>query len=87
MPVSKDLLEILCCPKTKVPVQELGEDKRSALNKLIETGSVKFMDGSIVETPLEEGLITEDGKTVYRVDDSIPIMLIDKGIPVQDLDI
>jgi uncharacterized protein YbaR (Trm112 family) len=87
MPVSKDLLEILCCPKTKVPVQELGDDKRSALNKLIEAGSVTFMDGSIVETPLEEGLITEDGKTIYRVDDSIPIMLIDKGIPVQDLDI
>jgi uncharacterized protein YbaR (Trm112 family) len=29
--------------------------------------------------------LTEDGKTVYRIDDSIPVMLVDQGIPTEQL--
>ena len=29
---------------------------------------------------LQEGLITVDKKTVYRIDDDIPVMLIEMGI-------
>jgi uncharacterized protein YbaR (Trm112 family) len=39
------------------------------------------VDGKKVDTPLDAGLITEDGETIYRIDDDIPIMLIDEGIP------
>jgi uncharacterized protein YbaR (Trm112 family) len=35
----------------------------------------------MVDKPLEEGLITEDGATVYRIDENIPVMLIEMGIP------
>jgi uncharacterized protein YbaR (Trm112 family) len=35
---------------------------------------------------LQEGLITEDGQTIYRIDDGIPVMLIDKGIPANQLE-
>ena len=31
--IDQELLEILCCPKTKVPVEMLSEDKRKALNE------------------------------------------------------
>jgi uncharacterized protein YbaR (Trm112 family) len=41
---------------------------------------VKYVDGASVEEPLDEGLITEDGKTIYRVNDGIPIMLEEQGI-------
>ena len=34
-----------------------------------------------VETPLQEGLITTDNETIYRIDDNIPVMLVDQGIP------
>ena len=80
MPISQDLLEILCCPRTKVPVQTLAEERLGELNARIQAGGVKYYDGTDVDKPLDEGLITEDGETTYRIDDSIPVMLIDQGI-------
>ncbi len=83
--IDRELLEILCCPKTKVPVEMLSEDKLKAVNDRIGRGEVKTVDGSKVGTPLDAGLITEDGKTIYRIDDDIPIMLIDEGIPADQI--
>jgi uncharacterized protein YbaR (Trm112 family) len=85
MPISEDLLQILCCPQTKVPVKMMTPDQVAKLNEQISQGTVKHVDGSKVEKPLEEGLITEDGKTVYRIDESIPVMLVDQGIPTEQL--
>ena len=79
--IDQELLGILCCPKTKVPVEMLSDDKRNALNERIKKGEVETVEGKKVDTPLEAGLITEDQKTIYRIDDDIPIMLIDEGIP------
>ncbi|MCH7715724.1 MAG: hypothetical protein IH876_06320 [Gemmatimonadetes bacterium] len=78
--MDKELLDILCCPETKVPVEVLSEDKLKALNEKIAAGEVKTIDGRKVNEPLDAGLITEDGRTIYRIDDDIPIMLIDEGI-------
>ncbi len=83
--IDRELLEILCCPKTKVPVEMLSEDKLKAVNDRIGRGKVKTADGSKVDKPLDAGLITEDGKTIYRIDDDIPIMLIDEGIPADQI--
>jgi len=33
-----------------------------------------------VGKPIEEGLLREDGKVLYIVDDSIPVMLIEESI-------
>lgn len=78
--IDKELLDILCCPETKVPVEVLSEDKLKALNEKIAAGEVETIDGRKVNEPLDAGLITEDGRTIYRIDDDIPIMLIDEGI-------
>ena len=81
MPVSKELLEILCCPKTRVSLVELTDEQIDAVNKQISSKDVTYADGKKVDKPLDEGLITEDKQIIYRVDDEIPIMLIDMGIP------
>jgi uncharacterized protein len=83
MPISADLLEILVCPETKVPVEMLPADKLEALNARVTAGEVNYADGSKVDQALTEGLITTDGKTVYRIDDDIPVMLVDKAIPTR----
>ena len=80
MPIAKELLEILVCPVTKQPLQMLSEEQVSKLNEQIAQGSVRNTGGNKVETALEEGLITTDSKTIYRVDDGIPIMLAEEGI-------
>jgi uncharacterized protein YbaR (Trm112 family) len=81
MPINEQLLEILRCPATKAPLRPLSDDEINALNARVENEEVKYQDGNVVDKPLEEGLITEDGATIYRIDESIPVMLIEMGIP------
>ncbi len=84
--MDRKLLEILCCPVTRIPVRLLSPAKLKRLNQRIEAGEVRYADGSPVEAPLEEALVTENGTTIYRVDDGIPVMLEERGIPVSQLD-
>lgn len=85
MPIKKELLDILCCPVTKQPVEMLADDKLIRLNDLIARGEIKNVDGSKVESKIDEALITTDGKTIYRIDDGIPVMLVDMGIPTEQI--
>ncbi|HEY5774586.1 MAG TPA: Trm112 family protein [Xanthomonadales bacterium] len=80
MPVNGKLLEILCCPVSKTPLTVLGRQKLEKLNKAIENGEALYVGGEKVTQPLQEGLITEDGKVIYPVQDDIPILLEEKGI-------
>lgn len=85
MPIDEKLLEILCCPKTKVPVKLLPSDRLEKLNDKVKQGGVKNKGSEPVDKPAEEALITEDGKTIYIIQDGIPIMLEDQGIPTEQL--
>ena len=85
MPVESDLLEILCCPETKVDLKILTPDRIEKVNEQVKAGSVKYKDGNIVDKPLQEALITVDEKTIYRVDDEIPVMLIEMSIATDRL--
>ncbi len=86
MPIRSDLLEILVCPATKQPLEILREDRLAALNAAITAQRIVNAGGKKVETPLAEGLITTDGKTIYRIDDDIPIMLVEEGIPAAQIE-
>jgi uncharacterized protein len=83
--LDKKLLEILVCPTTKVPVKLLAKDRLEILNRVVETGEVRHADGSPVSAPLEAALITEDGRTLYPIDDDIPIMLEDQAISAKQI--
>lgn len=85
MPIDKQLLDILCCPKTKTDVEIISTEELNKLNEQIKKGSVKNVAGNIVAETLTEGLITIDKKTVYRIEEDIPVMLIDEGIEFDQL--
>ena len=80
MPVDGKLLEILCCPVSKTPLTVLGQEKLDKLNSAIAGNKALYIGGEKVTEPLQEGLITEDGKVIYPVQDDIPILLEEKGI-------
>ena len=80
MSIDRKLLEILVCPTTKVPVKLLGRDRLATLNRCIESGEVHYADGSRVSGPLSDALITDDGRTLYPVEDDIPVMLEENAI-------
>ncbi len=85
MPLNDELVEILCCPVSKVPVRRLASSELDRLNVAIAAGQVVHVDQSAVEQALEEGLITEDSRMIYAVDSGIPIMLEEKGIPADQM--
>jgi uncharacterized protein YbaR (Trm112 family) len=41
---------------------------------------VQSTTGDSIDKPLREGLITTDGKLVYRIEDDIPVMLVEEAI-------
>lgn len=85
MPIDRRLVEILCDPVTRVPVAPMSKSQLAALNRAIERGEVVNVDGGKVEAQLVEGLITSDGKVIYRIDDGIPVMLAEEGIGTTQL--
>jgi uncharacterized protein YbaR (Trm112 family) len=78
--VSEELLEILVCPETKQPVSLASEELLSKLAQQIEAGTLRNRGGEKVAKPITEGLVREDGKILYPVDDGIPVMLIEESI-------
>lgn len=83
--MDKRLIDILCCPVSKRPVRPLTSSERDSLNGAIRAGSVDTVAGEKVSATLTEGLITTDGKLVYRVEDGIPVMLPEAGIGTTQL--
>jgi uncharacterized protein YbaR (Trm112 family) len=80
MSVSEELLEILVCPETKQPIALASEEVLANLARDIEAGKVRNRGGEKVTQPITEGLVREDGKILYPVDDGIPVMLIEESI-------
>ena len=80
MPVSSELLEILVCPETRQSVSPASEEVLASLNDEIRAERLKNRGGERVTASLSEGLVREDGKILYPVDDGIPVMLIEESI-------
>jgi len=85
MAIDQKLLAILVCPVSKVPVKLLSKDKLAIFNSSIGTSEIKNIGGEVIAQSLQEALITSDGRTIYPVDDSIPIMLEDQGIAASQI--
>ena len=86
MPVDAKLLEILCCPVSKSPLLRLSLNRLEKLNRMIGKGEVLYVDGRTVTGLLQEGLITDDGKVIYAVQDDIPVLLSEEGIGTAQFD-
>jgi uncharacterized protein YbaR (Trm112 family) len=80
MSIDGKLLEILCCPVSKTPLQRLPASRLNKLNRAIGIGAVETVEGKPVEEALREALITQDSKVIYPVIENIPILLEEKGI-------
>lgn len=83
--MDKRLLDILCCPLTKAPLRILSEAELASLNHTIAAGEVHNQAGTRVAQAIAGGLITRDGRTIYRLDDDIPVMLVDESIATAQL--
>ena len=83
--ISKDLLEMLCCPATHQGLSVAEPALLERLNQNISAGQLRNRAGQIVSERLEGGLIREDCKFLYPLRHGTPIMLVDQAIPLGDI--
>lgn len=80
MTISKQLLEIMCCPISHTPLIRISKAQLDHLNRHITDAEVITVDGEAVKEPLQDALLTQDGKVIYPVRDDIPVLLYEAGI-------
>lgn len=85
MSIDNELLAILCCPETKQPVHLAESALVKKLNDKSAQGGLKNRGNKPVTQPLDGGLIRADGKILYPVREDIPVMLIEEGIPLDQI--
>lgn len=85
MSIDKELLAILCCPETKQSVSLAEDSLIHALNAAVARGELKNLGTRPVSDKLDGGLIRADRKILYPIRDNIPVMLIEEGIPLEQI--
>ena len=83
--VDKDLLAILCCPETKLDVSVAEEMLITKINDAVGRGVLKNRAQKPVTELLDGGLVRSDRKVLYPIREDIPVMLIEEGIPLDQI--
>ncbi len=73
--MDKNLLDIICCPLTQLPLQLLDAERLKLMNQAITAGRVRNRGETAITRELREALVTRDGRLVYPIRDGIPILL------------
>jgi uncharacterized protein YbaR (Trm112 family) len=84
--MDKKLLSILCCPITRKGLSPARKDLLAAVNAAIDAGKLQNHDGDVLNSALQEALVTDDGKTLYPIDDGIPVLLEGEAVSLDQLD-
>ncbi|MGV8943451.1 Trm112 family protein [Thermomonas sp.] len=84
--MDRKLLDILACPASRQPLGMLDAAGMDAVNRAIAAGNIRRADDSVQSRPLREALLTRDRKTIYRIDDGIPVLLVEEGIATAQID-
>ena len=83
--MDKKLLHILCCPVTHKGLSLARADLLKSVNAAIADGKLSNRGGAVLEEPLAEALVTDDGKLLYPVNDGIPVLLEGESVTLDQL--
>lgn len=83
--IDKDLLAILCCPETKQPVTVANSLLVDKLNEVAARGGLTNKGKKPISEQMDGGLIRADQKILYPIREGIPVMLIEEGIPLEQV--
>jgi len=77
-----DFTELLRCPETKQKLAPATAELLKQLQADQKVGKVLYKSGKPVDSPVEAGLVREDGLVLYAVRDGIPVLVAEEAIPL-----
>ncbi len=83
--IDQNIVDVLACPATHRSLRPLSADRLRQLNDRIEAGRAIYVDGTNIDEPVTAALITDNDTLIYRVDDDIPVLLVERGIAARQL--
>ncbi len=83
--MDKRLLSILCCPVSHKGLSVADRETLGQVNKAISAGELQNHDGHALSSELHEALVTDDGKTLYPVNDGIPVLMAGEAVTLAQL--
>ena len=83
--IDRRLLSILHCPVTHKGLAPAKAATLKSVNAAIEAGELSNRDGHTLLTPLDEALVTDDGKVLYPVANGIPVLLAGESVNMEQL--
>lgn len=78
--LDEKLLNLIQCPISGQRLTLAAEERVRDLNEKIAAGSLRDASEQLVEGPLDQGLVTEDGARLYPVRGGIPTLTADAAI-------
>jgi len=85
MGVDHEWLSILCCPDTKQRLSLVDEPTLMRVNQAVARGILVNSGQKLVSEQIEGGLIRADRKILYPIRENIPVLLVEEGIPLDQL--
>ncbi len=83
--IDQNIIDVLACPATHRGLRPLSADRLRQLNDRIAAGRAIYVDGETIEEPVSAALVTDNDTLIYRIDDDIPVLLVERGIATRQL--
>jgi uncharacterized protein YbaR (Trm112 family) len=84
--IAQDVLQLLRCPLTHQCLSVCDATRIQVVNRAIEAGQVFTRGGERVTEPVQEALLTQDGRRLYPVQNGIVRLLADGAIEFEFAD-
>ncbi len=78
--IDQELLAMLRCPIDGIALEMADEATVNRINTGIEAGEIRDRVDQKVTEPIDEGLVTADGKRLYPVRNHVPTLIAEEAI-------
>jgi uncharacterized protein YbaR (Trm112 family) len=83
--LSHEFVRMTCCPESRAPLTLANAALVDRLNDSIRAGRLKNRCGRPVSDSLDGALVREDNAVAYPIIQDLPILLVDEGIPLEQI--
>jgi uncharacterized protein YbaR (Trm112 family) len=84
--IDRQLLRMLVCPADGTPLAPASDQLVARVNRAIVAGRAANRAGRMLDQPIDGGLLRADKTVLYPIFDSIPLLLVDEAIPMNQFD-